>query len=213
MRNWNQVCLLMKSAIVLISLSVGCWAQSPPAAAQAGSNSTQAGGFESEWDLKKQLEALVAGARRLKPIVDESNPQNWKQSAGANDYYPQWKTSVDEIQYLIGSAEGLAKQPERLTLALETYFRLETMDRSVGSLLEGIRKYHNSPVADQLRGVLTENANNRERLKQYITELASSKEKECKVMDEEAQRCRAMLNRQPASTAPPRGKPAKKEQQ
>jgi hypothetical protein len=155
-------------------------------------------GVETEWDLRKLLDALVTGAARLKPLMEQVNPQNWSDKQGAASYMPQWKSAQNEIQYLAHSTQDLSKEPERLTLALETYFRLQAIQNAVGSLNEGIRRYQNPAVADLLQGAVVENATNRERLKAYITELAQTKEQELKIMDKEAQRCRAMLTKQPA---------------
>jgi len=46
----------------------------------------------------------------------------------------------------------------------------------------------------------------RDRLRHYVVELAAIKEQEFAIMDQEAQRCRAMLSRQPAP-APRKSQP------
>jgi hypothetical protein len=51
-------------------------------------------------------------------------------------------------------------------------------------------------------GVSAENSANRDKLRQYITDLAAAKEQEFDVADKEAQRCRGMLTKQtPAKPA------------
>jgi hypothetical protein len=167
-----------------------------------------AAGVESEWDLKKMLDSLSAGARRLKPIMEQANPQTWRDAQAAQSYSAQWKSAQNQIQYLNLTADKLVKEPERLTIALETYFRLQALETSVSSLVEGIRKYQNPAVADLLQSALVENLNNRERLKTYLVELAQNKEQEFKIMDKEAQRCRAMISKQPP--APGGAKPRSK---
>jgi hypothetical protein len=167
-----------------------------------------AGGVESEWDLKKMLDALSADARRLKPLIDQVNPQSWQDPQAAQSYTPQWKAAQTEIQYLGGSADKLVKEPERLTLALETFFRLQALETTVSSLVEGVRKYQNPAVAELLQSALVENLNLRERLKSYLTELADTKEQELKIMDKEAQRCRGIMSKQPP--APGGAKPRSK---
>lgn len=177
----------MKVLLCAILLASAGWAQT----------AAQASGFESEWDLRKLLTALTDGARRLRPILDQSDPGKWSDSTAAQSYSPQWKTALSEIQYLDTTTAAFAKQPERLTLALESYFRLQAMETTLSSLMEGMRKHGNPAVADLLAGTLRANAGNRDRLRQYISELAQSKEQECQVMDKEAQRCRAILSKQP----------------
>ncbi len=181
----------------LILAAITSAAQTPPAQS----------GVESEWDLQKLLAALSAGTRRMKPIMDQCNPQTWRDTEAARSYSPQWKGAQNELQYLTLTAEKLARDPERLPVALETFFRLQSLETSVSSLIEGIRKYQNPAVADLLQGALVENQNNHERLKQYLTELAQTKEDEFKVMDKEAQRCRGVMSKQPPSAVKPRSKP------
>ena len=166
-------------------------------------------GVQSEWDLKKMLDGLSAGARHLKPIIEQANPNTWRDSQGAQAYSTQWKSTQNEIQYLNITADKLVKEPESLTIALETYFRLQALEASVSSLVEGIRKYQNPAVADLLQSALVENLNNRERLKAYLVELAQTKEQEFKIMDKEAQRCRGLMTKQPP--APGSAKPRSKE--
>ena len=163
--------------------------------------------MESEWDLQKLLQALSAGARRLKPIIEQANPGGWKDAQAGQSYTAQWKASQNEIQYLAMTADKLVKEPERLTLVLETYFRMQALDSSVSALIEGIRRYQNPAVAELLQGAWVENRNNNERLKAYLIDLAGNKEQEFKIMDKEAQRCRGMITREPPpSAAKPRSK-------
>jgi hypothetical protein len=189
---------MLTSVCVLLAAASAIQAQAPQ----------PAGGVESEWDLKKMLDALSSGARRLKPLMDQANPQSWQDADAGRSYAPPWNSAQNAIQYLSTSADQLAKEPERLTVALETFFRMQALETSVSSLIEGVRKYQNPAVADLLQAALVENLNNRERVKSYVIELAQTKEQEFKIMDKEAQRCRGIMNRQPPtpSAAKPRSK-------
>jgi hypothetical protein len=73
---------------------------------------------------------------------------------------------------------------------------MQALETSLNSLVDGVRKYQNPAVGDLLMGVLGENTSNRDKLRQYITDLAANKEQEFQIADKEAQRCRGMLNRQ-----------------
>lgn len=189
----------MKSVIATLllfsslPLTQAARAQTPPAAEQ---------GVTAEWDVKALLDSLSKQAERLKPILDQLNPQEWVAKGAPQGYVTQLKSAKDELGYLVGSAQHLTKQPERLTLALETYFRMQALDSTLNSLAEGVRKYRNPAVADLMKGLMTENSNNREKLRLYIVDLANTQEQQFKVVDEEAQRCRGMLGRQaPGSSA------------
>lgn len=155
-------------------------------------------GVSADWDVTKSVAALSAQAARLKPILDQLTPQQWVAKGAPQTYVQQWKGAEDELGYLVNSAKALEKQPERLTLALDTYFRLQSLELQLNSLADGVRNYQNPAVGDLLLGVLAENSANRDKLRQYITDLAAQKEQEFQVVDKEAQRCRGVLSRQPA---------------
>src|SRR5580698_5662355 len=80
-------------------------------------------GVSAEWDISKSVAALSAQAARLKPILDQLRPQEWVAKGAPETYVSQWKGAEDELGYLVNSAKSLEKQPERLTVALDTYFR------------------------------------------------------------------------------------------
>lgn len=154
-------------------------------------------GVQAEWDISKTIDSLSAQAKRIKPILDQLTPQEWVAKGAPDTYVAQWKGAQAELGYLADSARALEKQPERLTLALDTYFRIQGLEMRLNSLAEGVREYQNPAVADLLFGVLSENSSNRDKLRQYITDLAATKEQEFKIVDAEAQRCRGVLSRQP----------------
>jgi len=180
----------MKFAIFscLLFASTTVYSQSPPS-----------GGVTSEWDVRKLLDALDLQAKHLQPIIDQVKPESWVANGASQTYVAQWKTAKAQLGYLLSSSEALAKEPERLTLALDTYFRMQAMELTLGSVIEGIRKYQNPALADLVAAVVAENSSNRDRLRQYITDLATQKEQEFKVADREAQRCRESLVQQPGS--------------
>jgi len=72
-----------------------------------------------------------------------------------------------------------------------------------------VRRYQNPAVGDLLVSVVSANSANRDQLRQYVTDLAQTKEQEFQIVDGEAQRCRGTLMRQPpAKSAPAAPKPA-----
>ena|SRR5579884_2910551 len=157
-------------------------------------------GVPEEWDVRTLLQSLKTQAQRLKPLLDQIQPDAWIAKGAPEQYITQWKTSETELGYLLQLTDSLAKQPDRLPVALDTYFRLESMDVMLGSLLEGIRKYQNPAVAELVQSVMNENGGNRDRLREYIRELSNEKEQEFQIADREAQRCRGTLMRESPST-------------
>ncbi len=174
---------------------VSAWAQAPE--------------LPPEWEVSRDMAALAEQVRRFKPILDEVKPQDWVSQGAPEAYQTQWKSVTSEIEYLTRSTKELSSQPERLTVALETLFRMQSLDSILSSLDDGIRRYQNPALADLLRGETNQTAAHREKLRHYVVALAATKELEYKIMHEEAQRCRGMLSRQPAPKPDP-SKPAEK---
>jgi hypothetical protein len=159
-----------------------------PAAAQSG-------GLAPEWEVRKDLATLAEQVQRFKPILAQVKPQNWEGAPAA--YIDQGKRISAEIDYLAASTQALAAQPEKLTAALTTYFRMQSLDLLLRSYADGIRKYQNPALAELLQGALTSSAADREKLRQYVVDLAAFKEQQFRVADQEAQQCRGVLSRQP----------------
>ncbi len=175
----------MRFLLSLVSLTFLAHGQAPPA-------------VSAEWDISQTLDAFTAQARRLKPILDQLTPQQWVSKGGPQAYVSQWNGAKDELGYLVNTAKALKQQPDKMTLALDAYFRMQSLESQLNSLVDGVRKYQNPAVGDLLVGVLGDNSSNRDKLRQYITDLAANKEQETQVLEQEAQRCRGLVNR-PAS--------------
>src|SRR5229473_7133215 len=149
----------------------------------------------TEWDLQKLVEAIAAQSARVQPLVEQIHPKQW--SGASETYVQQWTSARSQAASLKLSSDNLVREPARLTAALDTYFRLQNLETVLTSLIDGVRKYQNPALADLLRSVLSENSASRQQLRQYLTDLASVKELESKVMDQEAQRCREAISKQP----------------
>jgi len=156
------------------------------------------GSVASEWDARKIIDALNTQAQHLKPLMDQIQPAGWVSKGASETYIAQWNTAQAQLKYVIASSDAFSRQPERLQLGLDTYFRMEAVESALGSLTEGVRKYQNPALASIMQSVIAENSTNRDRLRQYLEDLATQKEDEFQVADREAQRCRAALLRQPA---------------
>jgi hypothetical protein len=191
----------MKLAFVpFLVLSAGlALGQTPdPAGPHSNDPGSATDGLASEWDARQLIDALSAQAQHLKPVVDQVNPNDWVSKGASATYRAQWTSAQAQLQYLISSSEAFSKQPERLPLGLDTYFRMQAVESTLGSLTEGVRKYQNPALASLMQSVIAENSTNRGRLRQYLQDLATQKEQEFQVADREAQRCRAALLQQPA---------------
>ena len=174
-----------------------CLAMGGCAAAQS-----QPSGVPEQWDVRQLVASLDAQAKRLNPMMAQINTGQWTANGAPAAYVSQWKTAESQLRYFFDSCAALAKQPDRLTLALDTYIRMQALESTLRVTLEAIRKYQSPALGDQLQAAIAENNNNRDRLRQYVQDLAAEKEQEFQVADREAQRCRGSIAQQPAPAAP-----------
>jgi hypothetical protein len=161
-----------------------------PAAAQNGA-------LTPEWEVKKILEAITAQAQRLTPLLEQVRTQEWLAKGAPEAYVSQQKQVRDEIGYLVRQSSELSGNPSRMTLTLETFLRLQALEQMMDSLSRGIRAYQNPALGDLLQSVMSENSESRAKLRDYLVELIAAKEDELRIADQEAQRCRGVLIRQP----------------
>ena len=148
-------------------------------------------GVTAPWDLKKTLESLQASGARLKPVIEQLNPKEWIAQGASEGYEAQKREVLKQLQGVTSLAYRLAADTERLTLALDLFMRIDSFDLNLQSLAEGVRTYHNPAVAELIVGMRNENGHARQSLRNYVVELAESKEQEFKIVDQEAQRCRS----------------------
>jgi hypothetical protein len=179
----------VKAAIVFCFL-VPCAA---PAQNQAQNPSQNQAGVLSQWEVRRLLQNLEEQAQHLAPIVEQIQPAGWAAQGAPQAYQDQWVHTKAGLQDLLSDSAALQKKPERLTLALDTYFRMVALENVLGSVLEGVRKYQDAALARRIQDVINENSANRDTLRQYVQDLSVQKEQEFAVADEEAQRCRGAL--------------------
>lgn len=153
------------------------------------------GGLTTPWDFKKTFENLTSYSKRLHPMLDQVKPSAWADAPEGYGAQQQLvKSQLDSITIL---TQNLMKDPERLPMVLDLFFRYENFDITLASLVEGVRRYQNPAVADLITGLRNENSPARQSLKNYLVELASTKDQEFRIADEEAQRCRGTILKSP----------------
>jgi hypothetical protein len=157
----------------------------------------QQAGVVPEWEAKRDIPSLPDKIRKILPVLEQLQPETWVAKGAPEAYVQQWKAAQTEVGYLQQTVDALAESPDRLTLALDAYFRLQAIDTRLGNLTDAIRKYQNPALADLFQSLAAETGTVRIGLQQYITEVATQRETEWRIMESEAQRCRMQL------TAPP----------
>ena len=164
-------------------------------------------GLMPEWELKPKLQEVIEQTRRFTPLLEKIDPQEWTKDGAPASYVTQRQTALDEIRYLEQTARGLMAKPDRMTLALEAFARMQSIEARVVSLSAAVRRYQNPAVADLLDGLMSETAASRETIRQYAWELVAQREQEMSILEKEAQRCRINSTRV-VTPSQPQARPA-----
>jgi len=154
-------------------------------------------GLPPDWDIGVIVGEISDHAGRLLPTLDRIDVQSWVANGASETYVAQLQSAKDQARAITKNAEALRRNPEKLSSCLEMYFRIEGMEQTIQSLVDGLRKYQDPGLAAILNSQSAENGANRIRFQTYIVALASQREQECAVMDREAQRCRSVVATQP----------------
>jgi hypothetical protein len=154
-------------------------------------------GMPPEWDIKAILLGIAAHAGRVVPVLNQIDAKSWVARGASETYAAQLQSSKEQAKAVEQTAKALAERPEQLAPALELYIRITALERMVGSLEEGIRRYQNPALAEMVHGVISEDSRNQDIFQRYIVEMANQRESQFSVMDKEAQQCRSIMLRQP----------------
>jgi hypothetical protein len=185
----------MGIAARLLLLSAGNLAASYCFAQQAAPATN---GIDAPWGVRKILDDLAVDNEKLRAIFGALNPQDWYSKKGASSaYIQQLQIGRQQLSDVVISSKLLAQKTESLPLALDDYFRLEALEVTARSLGEGAQRYADRRTADQLNTWIARNFSTREHFRDYIQDLSKTQEQNFRVADEEAQRCRGMISRQP----------------
>lgn len=160
---------------------------------QSPATTQQPAGLESEWEIATVLQGISAHAARVLPLLDRADARQWSAKGAPDAYAAQLQSAKDQAQALVGEAKAAAANPEKLSAELRILFREQGLETLLVSVAEATRKYQDAAAAQELVALAAESGANRDRLEQYVVNLAGEREKEYQVMDQEAQRCRAQV--------------------
>ena len=148
------------------------------------------------------INGLIADNENFKPLLDQMDPHEWYEKKGApSTYMLQRQTAQQQISDVVTIGKQLAQKTEDLGLALDEYFRLEALDITARSLNEGVERYGDRATASKLAELIAHNFDNRQRFREYIRNLAASIQENFNIADQEAQRCRGIISKEPSPTA------------
>ncbi len=165
--------------------------------AQQPTSAVRPDGLETPWDARKIVDDVQKQADEMEPLLAKIDPQGWVNSKGApSTYIVQWLNAQSQVKNVDIVAERFERKTGSLVAGLDVYFRLEALEVTERSLEEGARRYDSRAVADKLAAMIARNFDGRQRMREYLQNLAASTEQDFKIADEEAQRCRSSLIKQ-----------------
>lgn len=165
-----------------LAVSVAALSAQPPAAAD---------GVVPDWEAAEILKQLAVSLKKVVPVLNAFKPGEWTAQGASETYIAQLATARSEIEFLAAAMEDLSAKPSHLGPAVKIVTRMSLQDRRLASLCEGVRRYQNAALAELLVGIQNEQADRRDRFLRFVEDLAEIREQECRIMDAEAQRCRA----------------------
>jgi hypothetical protein len=152
-----------------------------------------------------QIVAIFTGisthAARIEPMLQQLHPNDWVTKGAPDTYVAQWNSEIEQLHVIQSDMSVLAQRPDQMTECMRALFRVQASDQTLSSLMGGLRRYQNPALAELIESVAAEDQSDIDHLEQYVLQLAKDKDREYAVVDNEAQRCRATLSRQPAESS------------
>lgn len=151
-------------------------------------------GVPTEWESKKTIVNLEESMSTVLRSMNALDRESWKQSPAAQSYLQQFESAKGQIESLQQGARELQQRPEELGVALEIFFRLESVDFLLQTVREAAQKFNSSEQADQLAQSIAKSEAERDAFRAYLLDLAKDKDARYRVLEGEAQRCRENVN-------------------
>jgi ABC-type transport system involved in cytochrome bd biosynthesis fused ATPase/permease subunit len=155
-------------------------------------------GFTGDPRIISVFNRISQQTARLTPMLAEVHARDWVTKGASETYVAQLESAQQQVKAVQTEMGALAQHPDHMQDCMKGLFRVQALHGSLESLMGGLRRYQNSPMADLIESVAAEDQSDLEQLQSYILDLANQKEQEFLVVDHEAQRCRASISREPA---------------
>jgi hypothetical protein len=157
----------------------------------------QTEGVQTEWDARKNIDELKLKALSVPPVLERFDVAKWRAAGAPEAYIGQLDGAKRQLVSTAQALQELRQTPEKLSVALEIFLRLQALQNMLDATVEAARKYESPEAADLLQEKLSEIAPSRDRFQSYMLDLASERDKQLEVLLKEAQRCRVEVNRPP----------------
>jgi len=175
----------------LVGITVLCGAATLGGPTQTPAQRTA--GVETSWDIAPVIQEIGAEAGRLLPALEHVDVRSWIDQGASETYLEQLESCREQARAVQQESQNLASNPERLSSGMALLIRMQGLDAMLLSLEQGIRKYQSPRAAEALASVQAQGWASRDRFERYLMQLAADQEQRLRVMDEEAQRCRAIM--------------------
>lgn len=149
-------------------------------------------------DIAAIFTRISTHAARIEPMLQQLKPNDWVAKGAPDTYVTQFNSEIEQIHAIQNDMTALAQHPDQMTECMKALFRVQASERALNSLMGGLRRWQNPALAELIESVAAEDQADLDHLEQYVLQLASEKDRQYAVVDNEAQRCRATLSRQPA---------------
>ena len=103
-------------------------------------------GLEPAWDIAVVIQEIGAHAGRLLPALNQFDATRWVAKGASDTYVEQLESCRQQARALADEATALARNPEKLSGALQLFFRMEGLETMLDSLQEGARKYQGPQI-------------------------------------------------------------------
>jgi hypothetical protein len=157
----------------------------------------QSEGMLPRWEVIELSKNLTANVAQTKTVLDQVRPKEWVQNGAPAAYVDQYESLRTDLSNLQLSAEALGRNPDKLSIVIDTFLWLDRVSSMVGSMSGGVRSYQNAPVADLLDTARRKGDAALDVLKEYMRQVAVAQEADMEIANSEAQRCRQRLASQP----------------
>jgi hypothetical protein len=157
----------------------------------------QSEGMLPRWEVIELSKNLAANVEQTKTVLKDVRPKEWVQNGAPSAYVDQYENLQSDLGNLQLSAEALGRQPEKLTVVIDTFLWLDRVSSMIGSMAGGVRTYQNAPVADLLDTARNKGAGAMATLKDYMRQVAAETEAAMEIANSEAQRCRERVVSRP----------------
>ena len=133
-------------------------------------------GFTGDPRIISVFNRISQQTARLTPMLAEVHARDWVTKGASETYVAQLESAQQQVKAVQTEMGALAQHPDHMQDCMKGLFRVQALHGSLESLMGGLRRYQNSPMADLIESVAAEDQSDLEQLQSYILDLANQKE-------------------------------------